>query len=209
MNADANDAATALALTRLLAAIAADRDARCRAILDPADAESRALLASALAATRRRLRQALAGERERLRAERAAACARRDAARRERGQRLAQLAVEAGLARLVPALQRRWADAATRRRWVDEVFRLARERLPPAGWCVRHPADLPAAEAQSWQRELTAAGIAGVCCEAAAGIEAGVEIRVGNACLDATAAGLAADRATVAGRLLQLWGGPA
>lgn len=203
MNADA---ATALALARLLAVIAADRDARCRAILDPADTESQALLTSALAATRRRLRLALADERERLRAERAAACARRDAALRGREQRLAQLAVDAGLARLAPALQRRWAEAATRWRWVAEVFRLARERLPPAGWCIRHPADLPAAEALAWQRELAAAGIADVRCEAAAEIAAGVEIRVGNASLDATAIGLAVDRATVAGRLLQLWG---
>lgn len=199
------DEATGPALARLLGVIADDRAARCRDLLEPAEREASALLAEALAAARRQLRQALAGERERLRAERAAACARRDAALRARAQRLALLAVADGLEQLVPALQRRWAEAAARQRWVAEAFRLARQRLPAAGWCVRHPGDLAAAEAAAWLQQLAAAGITGARCEAAAEIAAGVEIRVGEACLDATLAGLIAERAPVAGRLLHLW----
>lgn len=199
------DDATARGRARLLAAVAADREARCRAILEPAAAAADALCAAALADARRELRQALAGERARLAGERAAAAARRDAAGRSRAQRLAQLAVEAGIAQLAPALQRRWDAAETRRRWVAAAFRVARERLPAVGWRLRHPAGVAATETAAWLRELAAAGVADVRCEAAAEIFAGIEIRVGDACLDATAAGLAGERGAVAGRLLQLW----
>lgn len=193
------------ALARLLEVVAADRDARCRALVEPAASAASALLADALTDVRCQLRQALAAERARLAAERAAAAARRDAAVRYRAQRLAQCAVDAGLARLAPALQRRWDEAATRQRWVAEAFRIARQRLPATGWCVRHPAGVAAAETAAWLRELADAGVADACCEVATEISAGIEIRVGDACLDATAACLAADRAAVAGRLLQLW----
>ncbi|QRJ62260.1 hypothetical protein [Azospira restricta] len=199
------DDAITRARARLLAAIAADRDARCRAILEPAAAAAEALLAAALADARRELRRALVAERTRLAGERAAAAARRDAAGRSRAQRLALGAVAAGLDRLAPALQRRWDDAATRRRWVAAACRIARQRLPAAGWQLRHPAAVAAAEVADWLRGLAAAGVADVRCEAAAEIAAGIEIRVGDACLDATAAGLAGDPAAVAGRLLQLW----
>jgi hypothetical protein len=197
--------ATADALAGLLAVIAADRAARCRDILAPAEAAAAARLAEALRATRTELRQALKNERRRLQAQLDAARAELDAARRRRDQRLAQAVVDAGWALLVPALVRCWQEPACRRRWIAAALAAARARLPPADWRIRHPPGLAPAEAAMLLAELAAAGVAGAQCEAAVDLAAGLEIRAGDACLDASAAGLLADRAAVAGRLLYWW----
>ncbi|MBD5805251.1 hypothetical protein AZOA_47010 [Azoarcus sp. Aa7] len=197
--------ATARARAALLEVVAADRDARCRAILAPAEAEAAARLAAALQATRRGLRRALAGEREALRAQVNAALAQRDAALRQRHQRLAQAAVDEGWALLASALCRRWQEPQTRQCWIAAALDVARARLPPGGWSIRHPPGMAPAETAAMQQALAAQGVSDARCEAAAGIAAGIEIRVGDACLDATVDGLLADRAAVAGRLVHFW----
>lgn len=197
--------ATAEALAGLLAVVAADRAARCREILAPAEAAAAALLAEAMRATRCELRRVLHEERARLRAQLDAARAELDAARRRREQRLAQAAVDAGWALLAPALERCWQEPDCRRRWIAAALAVALARLPPTGWRLRHPPGLAPAEAAALLAELAAAGVADAQCVAAVDLAAGLEIRAGDACLDATADGLLADRAAVAGRLLHLW----
>lgn len=202
------DNTTASALAALLAVVAADREARCREILAPAEAAAAALFATAVVSTRRGLRRALVGERGALQARLDVACAQRDTALRQRRQRLAQVAVDEGWALLAPALCRRWQEPQRRQRWIAAALAVARARLPPGGWCIRHPPGLAPAEAAAMLRELAAQGLADVRCEAAANIVAGIEICAGEARLDATAAGLLADRAAVAGRLLYFWDEP-
>lgn len=197
--------ATAEALAGLLAAIAADRAARCREILAPAETGAAALLADAARATRAALRQALREEGARQRAQLDTARAELDAALRRREQRLALAAVDAGWAQLTPALERCWQEAACRRRWIAAALAVALARLPPAGWRLRHAPGLDPAEAAALLAELVTAGVADAQCVAAVDLAAGLEIRAGDACLDATANGLLAERAAVAGRLLQLW----
>ena len=201
--ADADTLARARAA--LLEVVSADREARCRAILAPAEAAAAGRVETGLMATRRALRQALAGEREALRARLDAALAQRDAARRQRHQRLARASAEEGWALLASALYRRWQTPESRQRWIAAVLEVAGTRLPPGGWCIRHPPGLAAAETAAMQQALAAQGVADARCEAAADIAAGIEIRVGDACLDATVDGLLADRAAVAGRLVHLW----
>lgn len=189
----------------LLEVVAADREARCRAILAPADAAAAARVEAGLRAIRRGLRQALADERAALRARLDVALAQCDAARRQRHQRLAQAAADEGWTLLASALCRRWQRPESRQRWIAAALEVAGTRLPPGGWCIRHPPGLAAVEAAAMQQALAAQGVADARCEAAADIAAGIEIRVGDACLDATVDGLLADRVAVAGRLVLLW----
>lgn len=203
--ADADTDTLERARAALLEVVAADREARCRAILAPAEDAVAARVAAGLQATRRALRQALAGEREALRARLDAAQAQRDAARRRRLQRLAQAAADEGWALLASALGQRWQTPESRQRWMAAALEVARARLPPGGWCIRHPPGLAVAETEALRQSLAAQGVSDVRCEAAADIAAGIEIRVGDARLDATVDGLLADRATVAGRLVHLW----
>lgn len=197
--------ATERAREALLALIAADREARCRAILAPAEEAAAARVAAALRAARDALRRGLASERAAMRAQLDAARAQRDAAVRERHQRIVRAVVAEGWPLLAAALGRRWEAPRSRQRWIAAALDAACARLPPRDWCIRHPPGVSAAEADAMGRRLAARGIAGVRCEAAAEIAAGLEIRVGTACLDATVAGLLADRAAVAGRLVQRW----
>lgn len=197
--------ATADALAALLAAVAAEREARCRALLAPAEAAAATLLAEAAVSIRRDLRRALREDRARRRAQRDAARAELDAALRLRRQRLAQAAVDEGWARLPAALLRCWQEAPCRARWIAAALDAARARLPPAGWCIRHPPALAPAEAAALRGDAAALGVAEAYCAADPEIAAGIAIVAGDARLDASVAGLLADRATVAGRLLYLW----
>ncbi|MCC4115961.1 hypothetical protein LLG90_11435 [Aromatoleum toluclasticum] len=189
----------------LLAVIAADREARCRAILDPEEAAAEARRAEGGRAVRQRLRRALRASIERERAGCAAARAQCEAALRVRHQRLLMLALDEGWPLLVAALERRWLVAATRRLWIDAALAAGLARLPRSGWRIRYAAGPTPGEISVLVAGLAASGVNDVGCEQASGIGAGIEIRVGDACLDATAAGLLADRSVVAGRLLALW----
>lgn len=191
----------ARALHDLLTVVASDRQARCQAILDHADAETATLLAGARADARRRLRAAAQAERRRGQRLLADAQTRLQTAQRQRNQRLAVLALAEGMSLLEAALQARWQDAETRRRWLA----LATERaacLAPHDWLLRHPPELPDHERDELLAQAAALGVRGARCEATADIAAGLEIRAGDTRLDATTAGLLADHPAVEGRLL-------
>jgi hypothetical protein len=192
----------ASALAGLLEVVEADRRQRCAEILGAAEAEASALLGAARIEARHRLRAALKAERARGDAQLAAARARWQAEERRRRQRLAQLSVAAAAGLLAPALKRCWNEESSRRRWIEAALTQAAARLPRRDWRLRHPAGLAEGDL-SWLRErATALGVAAVGCEADSRLDAGIVIAVGDACLDATTAGLLADRAAVDGRLL-------
>lgn len=186
----------------LLAHIAHDRAARCAEIIAHAEAEAAALLATARAAARRQLRDAVRAEQAQWRRQLAAAEARRQAARRGQRQRLAGLALTAAWAQLEPALVAHWGDPARRRRWLDQAIGQAARYLPAAAWCLHCPADLPADERAWLESEALARGARAVCCASAPGIVAGIAVTTDDACLDASIAGLLAERPAVEGRLL-------
>lgn len=192
----------ATALHDLLEVVANDRQERCQEILGRADADAGELLASARADARRRLRAAAQAERARGRQLLADAQARLQAAERQRNQRLAALAVGEGMSLLDAALQARWRNAAARRRWLALASERAAACLARHDWLLRHPEDLADHERDWLLAQVAALGVPGARCEATADIAAGIEIRAGDTCLDATAAGLLADRPAVEGRLL-------
>jgi hypothetical protein len=188
----------------LLALIEGYRDAECRALLDAARAEAAALLARTWRAERARLHA-------RVVAERAAAQARIQAARAEQDTCTRALVEQANARlladawpRLCERLRARWSSADDRRDWARGALTQAQRVLPAGAWTLRHAPGWEEAE----RRPLTA-GLAAALgheprCIADPRLAAGLVIERGTAQLDASLAGLLADRARLEARLLGL-----
>lgn len=192
------------ALATLLDVVDRDSEARCAEILGAARAEAEALRAKSMREARRRLSTALRAERAGAAARIAAAHAHLEAAQRGAAQRRSALALAAGEALLPAALQAVWQDPPRRREWLQQAANRAAQSLPHNAWRIRHAPDLGADDKAWLQRRIGELGLAGLSFEPDPGIAAGIEIHAGAAVLEATPAGLLADRAWVYGRLLHL-----
>ncbi len=192
----------------LLDLVEQDRRAQCAAILQQAHEESAARLAQARAEARMRVREAFAEERQRAQARLDAARATLQTRMRLHEQRHASAWLALGWQRLPQALRARWCDDAARRQWVQAALAAARRALPPGAWRIAHAAGWPEAEraalAAQLQRELGSAP--SFTLDAALG--AGLRVAANGNVVDATLAGLTAERDEIGARLLGDHGGP-
>lgn len=191
----------------LLALVEADRDAQCAAILDEARARAAALRAQARGQARAQVHDALTQERARLATALAAARAELQTQRRLHEQRRVEALLALGWQRLPRVLRDRWQAPATRQAWVAHAWSRARDLLPAHGdraWQVSHGDDWPEAERAAFgarvARELGTPPLWRHDPRIAAGLRIAAE---GNV-VDATLAGLLADRDEVGGRLIGL-----
>jgi hypothetical protein len=166
-------------------------------------AQVQALADAARRETRRLLRAATRDKRERVRERCRQALAELDAERRRREFDAERQLIDAALAALPEALERRWHDPAARRAWCAAAVEVAAVRLVARDWRVALAGGPGAAE----RAELAAAVAArGARAEFAASAErAGLAISSGSSVVDVTVAGLLTDRAAIASRLLALW----
>jgi len=185
----------------LIALVEADRTARACAVLEPAAAQARELLRHARRAARLRVATAIGEERTAYAARVGAAEARLATARRMAEQRRLKALVAEGWTRLAPAMRVRWDDAEGRRVWVDAALALAVRLLPAGAWRIDGPSAWPQEERARIGAALAARGLEAAV-TADEGIDAGLRIRSRNVELDATLAGLVADRFAIEGRLL-------
>lgn len=186
----------------LLAVIANDREARCRSLAARAEDAARALLREARRELAGELRARRDAVRAQGRAERAAADARLQAAARMWQQRRDAQALAAAWALLAPALHARWQDDATRRAWLERAIVRAAAHLPAADWQIRVAPPWTTGDADWLRGFLARLAIKDPHCSTDTSLPAGIEIRAGNARVDATPAGLLADRSEIEGRLL-------
>jgi F0F1-type ATP synthase membrane subunit b/b' len=189
----------------LLELVQAHSAARCEQILAPARAEASAIRRAALAGARQRVRTAIAEARQRLHAEVVAAEARLATELRLQSQARAK----AQLALAWQALERqciaRWSDPAARQRWLDTHLARAFATLPTDGpWDVTLPAGTDDGTLAAVEQRLRARGMAAARVRLDPQVRAGLRVRAGSNSLDATVAGLLADRTAIEGRLLQL-----
>lgn len=185
----------------LVALVEADRDARSRAVLEPASAQARELLHATRKAARLRVATAIAEERSAYAARVGAAAARLATARRMAEQRRLQALVAEGWERLAPAMLARWRDTAGRRAWVQAALDRAHALLPAGNWRIEAAGDWDDSERAQAIDVLAGRGVH-VSFVADATVAAGLRVVSGNVELDATLAGLLADRLGVEGRLL-------
>jgi hypothetical protein len=150
------------------------------------------------------VKQAFAEQRERAAAALAAAQADLQTRRRLHAQRRIEALLALGWARLPEVLRARWADPAARAAWVAHALAQARGRLGPEAWTLQHGEGWPEAEqralAARFQAELGAAPHF----VRDPRIAAGLRIVAGGNVVDATLAGLLADRDEIGGRLVGL-----
>jgi len=185
----------------LIALVEADLASRSREVLDPAAGEARATLREARRAARSQVATAIAEERTMHAARIGTAEARLATARRMVLQRRLKALLAEGWERMPGALAARWAQPAQRSEWVRAALAHARRVLPAGAWQVQGPESWSEAERAQAGAALAAEGIEAAC-TASPDIAAGIRVASRNVEVDATLAGLLADRVAIEGRLL-------
>lgn len=186
----------------LLALLEEDRRRQCDALIADARARARGVLRQAQDDARSRMRAAFGAERQRLEQQIKAA-----AARLQTGRRLSEQERRAQLLRLAwdmlpDALLARWQDPGRRSKWVAQAIDGAQRLLPRDSWTLSVAPGWPAEEREQALRSVASRlGYTPGCSEVAA-LQAGLLIIAAGNRLDATLAGLLADRAAIEARLL-------
>ena len=187
----------------LLRRVSREQESRELVIRKGAEEQSRAIVVRARQEARARLRQAIDEERrqiERAIGERRAAL---DTAARRAEQATLRALIERAWERLPHAVSARWQDPASREQWIVAACGCATRSLrPQASYVVEIDADCAAAVFERVQAVLAAAGVEPVAARPVEGLGAGLRIRGGGACVDATVAGLLASRERVEAELL-------
>jgi hypothetical protein len=187
--------------TALLRRLAREQETRTRRVRDEAEAQAADVVRRARSEARNRVRQAVLETR---RADETT-LARRSAALETQARRSQQAILRELLERawqaLPDVLQSRWQDQDRRKRWCAAACAAARRSL-------RHLDRLQVELDPQWVPQLgpvatrDLAGDSPVNIVAVEGLGAGLRIRAGDACLDATVAGLLAARERIAAELL-------
>jgi vacuolar-type H+-ATPase subunit E/Vma4 len=187
----------------LLRRLERERDARARRAREDAEAQALELVRRARSEARARVREAVIE----IRRDESAALAQRLAALDTRRRRALQATLrsllEAAWASLPAALSSRWNDPIAREEWCGAACAEGARRLR-TGSDVGIEVD--AADAASVgslaQRCLTGLGVEQTIVVPVTNLGAGLRLRAGGACLDATVPGLLASRGRVAADLL-------
>ena len=174
---------------------------KCGELQDQTQAQVRDILRDGRKQARKNVDQAVAGERSRIeQCQRRTQAALAAAERTRTAHRMQQL-LETMWQKLPGALQSRWTDPQQRRSWWQAALRQALPLLSGRDWSIEHGADFIPGECETWLRQFVAGrsltGPHSVAWRIDAEIPAGIRIRAGNACLDATIAGLLNDRAEI------------
>lgn len=185
----------------LIDIVEADRRERVAAILRDAEEAAAALLRDAHRQARLRVRAAFAEER-RLRDERVhAARANLQTKQRLTSQQRAAVMLARAWQALPDALQARWRDADSRRRWIAHVVAQARPVLVRGRWVVELPAEA-LDDDRAHVRELAADPDVEIEFRSNAAIRAGLKIGGLGTVVDGTLDELLRDRSANAARLL-------
>lgn len=179
------------------------RERRCREILEHAHAEAATAVKHAHRDARVRMHKAVEEERVRSQEKIVSTQAQLQTQRRQRQQQADAALLREAWGALQGQLVTRWQDTHSRRVWVGALVRQARALLPAKKWRIEHPVGWHTQEALGPDSELDGRSEG----ESPAFVEvpeisAGLRIRVGEACLDGTPAGLLASRSEVEAELL-------
>lgn len=185
----------------LLRRVAREQELRCRKVLEAADEQAVALLARARSEARARVRQAATDERRAVEQALAARRAALDTTRRRERRLALRAALDVAWAALPDALEAAWRDASTRDRWCRAAGAQARAAFVGDGACTVEidtaagdDLAVVAAAALGDDRRCPVVRVVG--------LGAGLRLRSGRACVDATTHGLTASRERIEAGLL-------
>jgi hypothetical protein len=195
-----------LQVQSVIDALRARQQGSCREIEIDTARKAQQLLADSRRRMRERVHRAVVEERQRRETALLDCRHRIETAGRRRVQQHYREFLHAAMPLLKDELQARWQDAGTRRAWCEMLIAEAAAALPPAAWTVEHPAGRWSTDDSRWLRQaLAARGLPEPELRQDTGIAAGLRVRLGAACLDATLDGLTAKRHAVEARLLAAW----
>jgi F0F1-type ATP synthase membrane subunit b/b' len=179
------------------------RERQCRQILDHAHAEAATVVKHAHRDARARMHKVVEEERVRSQEKIASTHAQLQTQRRQAQQQADTVLLQQAWDALQGRLLARWQDAGSRRTWVQALVRQARALLPAKKWQIEHPVGWRTQELLGPSRELGGQGDGKLpAFVETPEISAGLRIRIDDACLDGTPAGLLASRAEVEAQLL-------
>jgi hypothetical protein len=186
-------------------ALRAQQQRRCREIEIDASQKAQQLLSDSRRRMRERVHKAVAEERQRREAALLDSRHRIETAGRRRVQQHYREFLHEAMPLLKDELQKRWSDTEARRAWCEMLIHEAADGLPPATWTVEHPAGWSGEDSRWLQQAFAARGLPKPELRQDTGIAAGLRVRLGAACLDATLEGLSAKLHAVEARLLAAW----
>lgn len=187
----------------LIELVTGDARTRCDEALARARDESVHLLREARAEARRNVKRAFDDARRQGRERVAAANAMLDTRRRLAQQRRSAALLAACWQALPAALIARWQADATRAQWVASTLDAALRALPRRRWRIAHAPGLTAAERDALVARVAQATGEAPDVEAAVELTAGLRVVADGTSIDATLAGLLADRHEIGAALLQ------
>ena len=194
-----------LQVRSVIDALRTQQQRRCREIEIDASRKSEQLLADSRRRMRERVRKAVIEERQRRETALLDSRHRIETAGRRRVQQHYREFLQEAMPLLHEALRQRWRDTGTRRAWCEMLIGEAADGLPPVAWTIEHPGSWSADDSEWLQHAFAALGLPQPEQRQDEAIAAGLRVRLGSACLDATLDGLAAKLHAVEARLLAAW----
>jgi len=178
----------------LLQQVTDDRERRCAALRAAAESQAKQIVRAARAEARNNVHKAVAQERARMDLGMRQATARADieASRRERQK--SQELLQQMWAGIADVLARRWRGPAERRVWIDAAIVQAGALLAGRAWLIEGGSDWTEQERGDLTERARKQGAATVEWSPHAAAPAGLKIRAGSVCVDATVPGLLARR---------------
>ena len=194
-----------LQMQSVIDALRTQQQRRCREIEIDVSRKAGQLLADSRRRMRERVHRAVVEERQRRETALLDAHHRIETAARRRVQQQYREFLDEATPLLQDALEKRWCDIEARQAWCEMVIAEAADVLPPAAWTVEHPGNWLDDDTQRLQQAFVARGLPKPQLRPDTGIAAGLRVRLGAACLDATLDGLYAKTHAVEARLLAAW----
>jgi hypothetical protein len=187
----------------LLRRLAREQESRCRRTLDAAREQANSIVARAWEEARSRLRQAIDEERRTVEMAIADRRAALETTQRQAEQSVLRELMDAAWRELPATLEAAWRRPQSRHEWCASACRLATRALSGgAPLTVEFDAAEPHDTAETAAALLAAGGASQIGTCAVESLGAGLRVRSGRACVDATVAGLLASRERVESELL-------
>jgi hypothetical protein len=194
-----------LQVQSVIDALLAQQQRSCRGIEIEASRKAEQLLADSRRRMRDRVHEAVVEERQRRETALLDSRHRIETAGRRRVQQRYREFLHEAMPRLREELEKRWRDTGTRRAWCEMLIGEAASGLPRVAWAVEHPAAWSGDDARWLQQAFAARGLPEPELRQDTGIAAGLRVRLGAACVDATLDGLVVKVHAIEARLLAAW----
>ena len=181
----------------LLQRVTDDRDRRCAAVRAAAESQAKHILRSARTEARTNVRNAVIQERARMDLGMRQATARADIEERRQERQKSRELLEQMWAAIAEGLERRWREPALRRAWIDAAMSQAGALLAGRAWLIEVGSDWTEQERGELTDRARGRGAGTVEYSLHAVMPAGLKIRAGGVCADATVPGLLTQRDAV------------